>query len=448
MNGLWKRYMIVKVLGRKVAMAVLRKRLRELWKPTEAMYVMDLPRNFFMVHFESEEEYLAALTGGPWRDFGSYLMVKAWSPAFDPSRDEITTTPVWVRLSNLPVNYYHRTILMGIAKGLGVPIKVDQTTLNFERARFARICVEVDLRKPLKGTVVINGERYFVSYEGLSNICGRCGVYGHIVSSCPQGRKEKVAVENPTPRSEKSQGEGSQDETRERGAISSQLEDGFTMVGASGRRSEKSVPGIVFSAGSAGNSLGNKNQSQSRQVDSQNIAISNSFGSLGKNISLEEITGEQIMVEGDLENQDPNTQVDHGKSGGQAKGSRLQVEKSKIQKKDVRTKKLTGLGHKPEGFGPRPRRGSQLKPTWGLVFRPIGADVELSPNGKRLRVEKEGFGRLGGAVAKSGDGALVSPALGGQEPEESGMLQSMGQGLRDDTVGESPTSMRVLDRRR
>lgn len=57
--------MIVKVLGRKVSVAVLSKRLRELWKPEGTMYVLDLPRNFFMVRFAVEEEYLAALTGGP-----------------------------------------------------------------------------------------------------------------------------------------------------------------------------------------------------------------------------------------------------------------------------------------------------------------------------------------------------------------------------------------------
>ncbi|CAL9223761.1 unnamed protein product, partial [Arabidopsis halleri] len=125
MNGLWKRCMIVKVLGRHVSVSVLSRRLREMWKPTKAMYIMDLPRQFFMIRFESDEEYMAALTGGPWRVFGSYLLVQAWSPDFDPLRDEIATTPVWVRISNIPVNFYHRSILMGIAKSLGNPIKVD-----------------------------------------------------------------------------------------------------------------------------------------------------------------------------------------------------------------------------------------------------------------------------------------------------------------------------------
>lgn len=64
MNGLWKNCMIVKVLERNISISVLSRRLWEMWKPRGAMYVMDLPRQFFMVRFEAEEEYLAALTGG------------------------------------------------------------------------------------------------------------------------------------------------------------------------------------------------------------------------------------------------------------------------------------------------------------------------------------------------------------------------------------------------
>lgn len=192
MNGLWKRCMIVKVLGRNIAISVLTKKLRELWKPQGGMYVMDLPRQFFMVRFNVEEEYMTALSGGPWRVFGSYLMTRTWSPRFDPLRDDIMTTPVWVRISNIPVNFYHNAILLGIAKGLGRPVKVDDTTLNFERARFARVCVEVNLSRPLKGTVMINGERYFVAYEGLTNICSGCGIYGHLVHNCPRRVVEPV----------------------------------------------------------------------------------------------------------------------------------------------------------------------------------------------------------------------------------------------------------------
>ncbi|EOA29675.1 hypothetical protein CARUB_v10015822mg, partial [Capsella rubella] len=193
MRSLWKNCMLVKVLDRHVPIAALSKRLRELWKPTGGMSVLDLPRQFFMVRFDNEADYMAVMTGGPWRLFGSVLMVQAWSPSFDPQHDEIRTTPVWVRVSKLPVLFYHKAILMGIAEGLGKPLRVDLTTFRFERARFARICVEVDLTQPLKGSVMVNGDRYFVSYEGLSNICSSCGLYGHLVNTCPSRMAERLA---------------------------------------------------------------------------------------------------------------------------------------------------------------------------------------------------------------------------------------------------------------
>ncbi|XP_010463475.1 PREDICTED: uncharacterized protein LOC104744160 [Camelina sativa] len=224
MHGLWKQCMIVKVFGKHIRLSVLSRRLREMWKPKGAMYVMDLPRQFFMVRFEQEDEYLAALIGGPWRAFGSYLMVQAWSPDFDPLKDEIVTTPVWLRLSNIPISFYHQSILMSFARGLGKPIKVDLTMLKFERGRFARICVEVDLRNPLKGTILVNGKRYFVSYKGLSNICSGCGLYGHMVHACPL-RVQDQPVALATPAVEMAVSEPVQ------------RDDGFTEVRRGGRKS-------------------------------------------------------------------------------------------------------------------------------------------------------------------------------------------------------------------
>ncbi|KAL8161988.1 hypothetical protein V2J09_013477 [Rumex salicifolius] len=75
--------------------------------------------------------------------------------------------------------YYHRMILMRIAEGIGKPLKVDMATL-----KFMRVCIGVNLRKPLKGSITINGSRYFISYEGLNTICFHYGIYGHLVASC------------------------------------------------------------------------------------------------------------------------------------------------------------------------------------------------------------------------------------------------------------------------
>jgi len=94
MNDLYLQCLVVKVLGRHITIVDLNRRLRELWKPNGGMSVLNLPRSFFMVKFDLEEDYLAAATGDPWRVLGSILMIRAWSSDFNPIRDEIVTTSV------------------------------------------------------------------------------------------------------------------------------------------------------------------------------------------------------------------------------------------------------------------------------------------------------------------------------------------------------------------
>jgi len=388
MNSMWKQCMVVKVLGRNISIANLNRRLREMWKPQGAMFVVDLPCQFFMIRFEREDEYLSALTGGPWRAFGSYLLVQAWSPEFDPLRDEITTTPIWVRLMNIPLSLYHTSILMGIAGSLGKPVKVDMTTLHVERARFARMCIEVDLAKPLKGTLLLNGERYFVSYEGLANICSRCGMYGHLIHTCPQtiAEKEVNAASQSAP-------------VVVSGAVPEN--DGFTVV----RRSRKKaappqvpvVNGIEGPTGVVGRNLREITQGK----NSGNILVSNSFGNL--DIESSPVEGSEADLSGVQNKENVNTlrKFIQGKSISQDKeGIREGIDGGGLEIRKIGLK--GGLKDRRAGFfKPNDQNRQKAKqntnrPTKGLVFGPTKGEVVRSETGKRLRVEKGTMGRRGG----------------------------------------------------
>ncbi|KAL9831280.1 putative transcription factor interactor and regulator CCHC(Zn) family [Arabidopsis thaliana] len=354
MNGLWKRCMVVKVLGRHISLPVLNRKLRELWKPCGAMYVMDLPRQFFMIRFEMEEEYLAALTGGMWKAFGNYLIAQAWSPDFDPLRDEIVTTPVWVRISNFPWNLYHKDILLGIANSLGKPIK-----------------------------------RFYVSYEGLANICSQCGMYGHLVHKCPRGVSHEIGEESMSVEVTKNV---------QNPVVPTHDADGFTPV-----RQRKMVAQVNRNVNAQGGARVNVNRNPRdhvRKKGNELVVTSNSFGKLGEDVETEGRRKEIIGVTDNKENEYPMNSVVQDRSGEQVKVTKFVATTEGKGKGVVREglRDRRAWSHKAhESNGVRPKYTNHSKPTRGVVFGSTRRDFELSANGKRVRIEEISLGRPGGS---------------------------------------------------
>ena len=56
--------------------------------------------------------------------------------------------------------YYDDSVLWAMASQVGCPVKIDQHTLQVARGRFACVCVEVDLYKPVVGMVSIEDAWY------------------------------------------------------------------------------------------------------------------------------------------------------------------------------------------------------------------------------------------------------------------------------------------------
>ncbi|KAJ4839501.1 hypothetical protein Tsubulata_049594 [Turnera subulata] len=73
---------------------------------------------------------------------------------------------VWVRFLELPLHTYHSSILNTLGDLVGESIRIDHATREYQRGQFAKIAVEVDLTKPLKGTILFKGKAQKVIYEG------------------------------------------------------------------------------------------------------------------------------------------------------------------------------------------------------------------------------------------------------------------------------------------
>lgn len=116
------------------------------------------------------------------------MKLSLWCKDFVPEKQKQTNAQAWVRLHNLPFEYWHPRILLSIASILGSPVKIYQATLNREFFHYARIQIDIYLQFELQQRVLVerDGFRFEipVTYEKLPEFCSHCYTIGHLVGEC------------------------------------------------------------------------------------------------------------------------------------------------------------------------------------------------------------------------------------------------------------------------
>lgn len=192
----WGDALIVKLMGRGIGYKALNEKLKVIWKLQGTMELVDLGFGYFLVRLSSLEDMTKVLNEGPWMVNDHYLTIRFWDPDFIPSKHEITKTGARVRFPELNMVYCNESVLLAFAASMGKPIKVDKSTLQASRGHFARVCVEIDLHKPLVGRFWLDDHWYKVEYEGLHEICMECGCYGHLANKCPSKMPNETVPAN------------------------------------------------------------------------------------------------------------------------------------------------------------------------------------------------------------------------------------------------------------
>ncbi|XVF15304.1 hypothetical protein REPUB_Repub09cG0139700 [Reevesia pubescens] len=189
----WRKMLIIKVLGKSVGFNFLWNRLKQIWRLEEDFSLVDLGNDFFLVRVHNPDDYNFIISESHWIVAGHYLTVKKWKPLFYPNQESIGTTAVWVRLPGLPLELFNRKILVDAGNLFRKTVKIDKPTEESSIGKYARICVEVQLDKPLIGGLMIGPIWQKIEYKGLDEICFACGVYGHKAEGCPvKVRTEKI----------------------------------------------------------------------------------------------------------------------------------------------------------------------------------------------------------------------------------------------------------------
>lgn len=142
----WKWSLIVNVLGKKVEFKILENKLQHSWARVGKISIIDMPQDYYLVHFSSLEDYKRAIFEGPWLVADHYLIIiQRWRPFFLENAEVIRKVAVWIRIPRLPIELYTDKFLWRVGAKLG---KIQLTSFQ-ARGQFARICVEIDLAKKL-----------------------------------------------------------------------------------------------------------------------------------------------------------------------------------------------------------------------------------------------------------------------------------------------------------
>lgn len=145
----WSKALIAKVYGRTVGFNYLTFKINTLWKPSARMDCVNLGKDYFLIKFSSDDDYDKVLKGGPWFVGEHFLAIKPWEPYFKASEATLSSVAVWVKLPELPIEFYDLAVLKDIGRAIGSMLRIDSFTATGTRGSYARLCVQVDLEKPL-----------------------------------------------------------------------------------------------------------------------------------------------------------------------------------------------------------------------------------------------------------------------------------------------------------
>lgn len=108
----------------------------------------------------------------------------------------------WIHITGLLQEYWRPRILFAIARGIGIPLSLDDATINKSLGHFARVLVDLDLAAPIRDKILVERKDFTflvgIDYERLPLFCSSCMVIGHSLDNCGKNSLGKSAAVEPS----------------------------------------------------------------------------------------------------------------------------------------------------------------------------------------------------------------------------------------------------------
>ncbi|GLJ21599.1 hypothetical protein SUGI_0401220 [Cryptomeria japonica] len=156
-----------------------------------------IPKGFFVVLFEEEKDRDQVLNQENWFVNDHAIYLQPWFPNFDPLPLVVYSAPIWIRLYNLPIEYWSENVLEKIGRNLGNLLEIDFDD-EANLCKISHLRIAAVKRVPATLTLITASREWKQQVEIEKQIkqCPRCGSKFHGQEACKMFVRKARKVAN------------------------------------------------------------------------------------------------------------------------------------------------------------------------------------------------------------------------------------------------------------
>ena len=156
--------------------------------------IRDTDDNLFMAVFSRRDDLDSVFVQSPWTFDKKLIQLVRFEGDLQPTAVSFKYSAFWIHVLNLPIKCMVAEVGVEIGNAIGRSIEVDVSENGLGWGHYLRICVDCDITQPLLRGKILEfdeGALFWVDfrYKHLPIFCYGCGVLGHGMNDCLEGRR-------------------------------------------------------------------------------------------------------------------------------------------------------------------------------------------------------------------------------------------------------------------
>ncbi|CAF1893241.1 unnamed protein product [Brassica oleracea var. botrytis] len=187
----WDSFIIGQFCEEALARGAVQAIVNGMWsKQHRDIAVSKMDGNAFLFRVPCPNARRRILSQCLWQIDGQTMIEAKWAPGVTPGKPSLSTVPVWLDFTGVPLQFFNKDALKEIEGLVGHPLKLHPSTENLTNIEVANVYTVIDPRKPMSEAVNAqfeSGEVFWitVSCPWLPSLCSHCLKVGHTISRCP-----------------------------------------------------------------------------------------------------------------------------------------------------------------------------------------------------------------------------------------------------------------------